>query len=200
MTRTVPTRTWVLLVAANLALASCQLHRPTTTPSRTLEPQVLEPQLAEQPGTVAKSPNASSIRLLSAESRGNIGRRVLHQQPDGELIEDPVWRWSTSPDRYLDTALRLEVASSPKLQLVDAGNVPALAAYLLAWNLESSGVTRLVGAVEFEMTGTDRVIHTQVVRGSESVSGELPGDLAEAAGRLMRRLASEGLNRIVSEQ
>ena len=190
----------LLLIAANFTLIACQLHRPATTPSRTLEPPVLEPQLAEQPGIVAKSPNALSIRLLATESRGDIGRRVLHRHPDGELIEDPVWRWSTSPDRYLDTALRLEVASSPKLRLVDASDMPALAAYLLAWNLESSGGTRLVGAVEFEMTGTDRVIHTQVVRGSESVSGELPGDLAEAAGRLMRRLASEGLNLIVSER
>jgi len=190
----------VLLIAANFAVVACQLHRPTTTPSRTLEPQVLEPQLAEQLGTVTKSPNAFSIRLLPAESRGNIGRRVLHRQPDGELIEDPVWRWSTSPDRYLDTALRLEVASSPKLRLVDASDMPALAAYLLAWNLESSGSTRLVGTVEFEMTGTDRVIHTQVARASETVSGELPGDLAAAAGRLMRRLASEGLSLVVSER
>jgi len=43
------------------------------------------------------------------------------------------------------------------------------------------------------------VIHTQIVRGSESVSGELPGDLAAAAGRLMRRLAWEGLNLTLSE-
>ena len=138
--------------------------------------------------------------MLSTESRGNIGRRVLHRQPNGELIEDPVWRWSTTPDRYLDTALRLEVASSPKLRLVDADDVPALSANLLAWNLESSGGTRLVGAVEFQTTGTDRLILTQIVRGSESVSGELPGDLAAAAGRLMRRLASEGLNLVLSER
>ena len=38
---------------------------------------------------------------------------VLYQQPSGELTEDPVWRWSSAPDRYLDTALRLELASSP---------------------------------------------------------------------------------------
>jgi hypothetical protein len=31
------------------------------------------------------------------------------------------------------------------------------------------------------VTGADRVIHTQIVRGSESVSGELPGDLAAVA-------------------
>jgi hypothetical protein len=184
---------------ASLALVACQLRRPTTTPSRVLEPQLLEPQLAEQPGTVAKNPDAASIRLLSTESHGNIGRRVLHRQPDGELTEDPVWRWSTPPDRYLDTALRLEVASNPKLRLVDAGDVPALGANLLAWNLESSGGTRLLGAVEFEVTGTDRVIRTQIVRGSESVTGELPGDLAAAAGRLMRRLASEGLRLPLSE-
>jgi hypothetical protein len=50
------------------------------------------------------------------------------------------------------------------------------------------------------MTGTDRVIHTQIVRGSESVTGELPGDLATVAGRLMRRLASEGLSLTLSER
>jgi len=190
----------VLLIAANFTLIACQLHRPATTPSRTLEPPVLEPQLAEQPGIVAKSPNALSIRLLSAESRGNIGRRLLHRQPDGELIEDPVWRWSTPPARYLDTALRQEVASSPKLRLVAASDTPAIAAYLLAWNLESSGGARLSGAVEFEITDAQRVIHTQVVHASESISGELPGDLAAAAGRLMRRLASEGLNLMLSER
>ena len=106
MTRTARTRSR-LLMFASLALVACQLHRPTTAPNRVLEPQLLEPQLAEQPRAVVKSPNAVSIRLLSTESRGNIGRRVLHRQPDGELIEDPVWRWSTTPDRYLDTALRL---------------------------------------------------------------------------------------------
>jgi hypothetical protein len=165
-----------------------------------LEPQLLQPQLTDHLGTVAKNPNAVSIRLLSTESRGNIGRRVLHRQPDGELTEDPVWRWSTPPERYLDTALRLEVASSPKLRLADADDVPALVANLLTWNLESSGGTRLVGAVEFELSGTDGVIHTQIVRGSEFVSGELPGDLAAAAGRLIRRLASEGLSLTLRER
>jgi len=200
MTRKARTRSHLLLMFASLALIACQLRRPTTAPNRILEPQLLEPQLAEQPGAVAKNPNAASIRLLSTESPGNIGRRVLHRQPGGELTEDPVWRWSTSPGRYLDTALRLEVASDPKLRLVDAGDVPALGANLLAWNLDSSGSTRLVGAVEFELTRTDRVIHTQIVRGSESVSGELPGDLAAAAGRLMRRLASEGLGLMLTER
>jgi hypothetical protein len=187
-------------MVANLVLVGCQLHRPATTPTRVLEAQLLEPQLAQDPSQVTKNPNASSIRLLSAESRGNIGRRVLHRQPDGELIEDPVWMWSTHPSRYLDTALHLEIASSPKLRLVDAEDAPALSPNLLAWDLESSGGTRLVGAVEFEVTGADRLIRTQIVRGSESVSGELPGDLAAAAGRLMRRLASEGLNLLVSER
>ena len=37
------------------------------------------------------------------------------------------------------------------------------------------------------------MVHTQVARASEPVSAELPGDLAVVAGRLLRRLASEGL-------
>ena len=193
MTRAARTGSCLLMVVANLALVACELRRPATPPSRVLEPQLLEPQLAEHPETVAKSPDAVSIRLLSTESRGNFGRRLLHRQADGELVEDPVWRWSTSPDHYLDTALRLEVASSPKLRLVDAADIPTLAANLLALSLESGG-TRLIGAVEFEMTGTNRVVHAQIVRASESVSDVLPGDLSAAAGRLMRHLASEGLS------
>jgi hypothetical protein len=200
MTPEARTRSCLLLLFASFALLGCQLRRPTTAQNRTLDPQFLEPQLTEQPGTVAKNPNAASIRLLSTESRGNIGRRVLHRQPDGELIEDPVWSWSTPPGRYLDTALRLELASSPKVRLVEGGDVPALAANLLAWNLESSEGMRLVGAAEFEITGTDGVIHAQTVRGSESVSGEVPGDLAAAAARLMRRLASGGLDVALSER
>src|SRR6185312_6707662 len=99
-------------------------------------------------------PNAISVRLLDTQARGHIGRRVLLQQPDGELTEDSVWRWSSARDRNLDTALRLEVASKPNIRLVDTGGVPVLAATLLVWNLESAGGTRLVGGVEFQITGT----------------------------------------------
>jgi hypothetical protein len=165
-----------------------------------IEPQLLEPQLAEPAKLVAKAASAIPVRLLDTQARGHIGRRVLYQQSDGELTEDSVWRWSSAPDRYLDTALRLEVASNPDIRLVDDGRAPALAATLLVWNLESAGGTRLVGAVEFQITGTDRVVRTQVARASESVSAELPGDMAAVAGRLLRRLASEGLTRVSSGQ
>ena len=178
----------------------CQLRRPKTTPSRMVEPQLLEAQLPEPATQVIKASNATPVRLLDTQARGHIGRSVLHQRPNGELTEDAVWRWSSAPDRYLDTALRLEVASSPDLRLVDTGRAPALAATLLVWDLESAGGTRLVGAVEFQVTGTDRVVHTQVVRTSEPVSAELPGDLAAAAGRLLRRLASEGVASVANER
>ena len=193
-------RTWSCLLGtiACLGGVGCQLRRPATTPTRMIEPQLLEPQLAEPAKLVAKAPNAIPVRLLDTQARGHIGRRVLYQQSDGELTEDSVWRWSSAPDRYLDTALRLEVASNPDIRLVDDGRAPALAATLLVWNLESAGGTRLVGAVEFQITGTDRVVRTQVARASESVSAELPGDMAAVAGRLLRRLASEGLTRVSS--
>jgi hypothetical protein len=195
-------RSWSCLLGtiACLGGVGCQLRRPATTPTRMIEPQLLEPQLAEPAKLVAKAANAIPVRLLDTQARGHIGRRVLYQQSDGELTEDSVWRWSSAPDRYLDTALRLEVASNPDIRLVDDGRAPALAATLLVWNLESAGGTRLVGAVEFQITGTDRVVRTQVARASESVSAELPGDMAAVAGRLLRRLASEGLTRVSSGQ
>ena len=120
---------------------------------------------------------------------------MLHQQPDGELTEDPVWRWSSAPDRYLDTALRLELASSPGLRLVDSASAPTLAATLLVWDLESAGDTRLVGAVEFRFTGPTAGPHPCV----RAASPFQPNCLAtwRAAGRLLRRLAAEGLKTIV---
>ena len=190
----------LLVTMVCLGGIGCQLRRPNTTPSRMIEPQLLEPQLPEPATQVTKAPNATSVRLLDTQARGHIGRRVLHQQPNGELTEDAIWRWSSAPDRYLDTALRLEAASSLNVRLVDTGRAPALAATLLLWDLESAGETRLVGAVEFKVIGTDRVVHTQVVRNSEPVSAELPGDLAAAAGRLLRRLASEGLACVASSR
>ena len=187
---------YVLVAIVCLGGAAClRLQRPATTPRRMLEPQLSVP--AKQ---VTKAANATPVRLLDTQALGHIGRPVLHQQPNGELTEDAVWRWSAAPDRYLDTALRLEVASSPDVLLVDTSRAPALAATLLEWDLDSKGGMRLVATVEFQVTGTDRVVHTQVVRASEPISAELPGDLAAAAGRVLRRLASEGLACVISER
>lgn len=199
MTRVSRSGVYLLFTIICLCEAAC-LRRPTTTPSHMLEPQLLEPQLPQPATQVTKAPNATPVRLLDTQARGHIGRRILHQQPNGELTEDAVWRWSSAPDRYLDTALRFELASSPDVRLVDTGRAPALAATLLIWDLHSAGETRLVGAVEFQVIGTDREVHTKVVRTSEPVSAELPGDLAAAAGRLLRRLASEGLTLVTSER
>lgn len=182
----------LLVTIACLGGMACQLRRPETIPSRMIEPLLVEPAKTGTSGA-----DAAPLRLLETQARGHIGRRVLHQQPDGELTEDAVWRWSSAPDRYLDTALRLELASGPDVRLVDAAGAPALAATLLAWYLESAGEgARLVGAVELQFTGTDRAIRTQVVRSSEPVSAALPGDLAAAAGRLLHRLASEAVTSV----
>jgi hypothetical protein len=116
------------------------------------------------------------------------------------LTQDSVWWWSSAPDRYLDTALRLEVASRADVRLVDADRAPNLAATLLVWNLESQGGARFVGVVEFQFTGTDGVLDTQVVRVSEPVATDLPGDLAAVSGRLLRRFASEGLTFVANGQ
>lgn len=183
----------IILTLVCLAGVGCQLRRPYTPPIRMIEPQLLEPPLPDPAKPVPKSTKATSVRLLDTQARGHIGRRLLHAQPNGELTEDLVWRWSSNPVTYLDTALRLEVASDPDLRLVDSDRAPALAATLLVWDLESDGGQRLVGAAEFQIMGTDRALRSHLVRASEPVSSELPGDLAVAAGRLLRHLASEGV-------
>jgi hypothetical protein len=193
MIRTLRLSAGLVGLIACLGGVACQLKRPHTTPTRMIEPELPELQVSGPDQQVTKAANAVPIRLLDTQARGHIGRKLLHQQPNGELTEDAVWRWSSAPERYLDTALRLEGASNPDVLLVDTGSASTLAATLLVWDLDSARGTHLAGAVEFQITGTDRVVHTQVVKNSEPVSGELPGDLAAASGRLLRRLASEGL-------
>ena len=188
----------VLIVCAGGT--ACQLKRPDTPAGRMIEPQLIEPQPSEPATQRTDNANAAPVRLLDTQARAHIGRRVLHQQPDGELTPDAVWWWSSAPDRYLDTALHLELASSPVWRPVESASAPVLSATLLSWQLESTGGTRLMGAVEFRFTAADRSVHTVVVRQSEPVSGELPGDLAAVAGRLLQRIAVEGLTRMARER
>jgi len=184
----------VLIVAlACLVGPACRLRRPDVTPVRVIEPQLVESVRHETTAT-----NALPIRLLDPHSRGHIGHRLIRQLPGGELTEDPVWRWSSMPDRYLDTALRLELEARPDLRLVDSGNALVLAVTLLTWQVEPADSPRLVGAIELTVTEADRIVHTHIVRRSEPVSAEMPGDLAAAAGRLLQGLASEGLTKVAA--
>ena len=75
----------LLVTIACLMGVDCQLRRPNTTPSRMIEPQVLNPGLPDPASPVTKALNAVPIRLLDTQERGHIGRRLLHEQPNGEL-------------------------------------------------------------------------------------------------------------------
>jgi ABC-type transport auxiliary lipoprotein component len=182
----------VVLAGVGAGGSACQLRRPDVIAARMIEPQLIEPT---QPPTSTTSQGngavaAVPVRLLETQARSHIGRRLLHQVPDGELVEDAVWRWSSAPSRYLDSALRIAFASSPGVQLVDSGSAEAMSVTLITWHLETADSVQLVGAVELVVTTADRVVQAHVIRGSEPVSSELPGNLAAAAGRLLQTLAS----------
>jgi len=201
MTRLHVTATAVLGLLACAGGSGCQLKRPDVVNARMIEPRLIEP---DDPATTS-SPSSSNqvnrpvgaiaVRLLETQSREHIGRRLLHQEANGEIVEDLAWRWSSAPSRYLDSALRIAFSSSPGVRLVDSGNVLAMAVTLIAWHLDATNGVRLVGAVEVVTTSTDRSVQSHVIRGSEPVSAELPGDLATAAGRLLQTLASQSLAR-----
>lgn len=182
----------VLLGTVVAAGAGCRvaMSPPDVRPARIIEPAIVE----TPPG--AKAAGSTPIRLLDTQAQANIGRRLLHKEAGGELVEDPVWMWTSAPDRYLDLALRLAVSSSPDLRLVDAGRAPALALTLIAWYVEEAdGGRRLVGAAEVTVVGTDRGVWAEIVRASEPLAAELPGDLAGAAGRLLHKLASASVEK-----
>ena len=72
---------------------------------------------------------------------------MLHREAGGELTQDPVWQWSSAPDRYLDTALRVELAANAGVRLVDSADASTVGVTLLAWHLESAGAgNQLIGA------------------------------------------------------
>ncbi len=113
MTRVTGSGLRLLVALTCLAGIACQLKRPETVPGRMIEPQLVAPQ-APPAGPGTSGATAASIRLLDTQARGHIGRRLLHQRPDGELIEDPVWRWSSAPDRGIlghGTPPRIDVES-----------------------------------------------------------------------------------------
>ena len=183
----------VLAVACLGGGCRVQLQPPDTVFIRMIEPRLVAPSV------VAVAPNATSVRLLETQGRGHIGRRLLHQQPGGEVTEDPVWLWASTPDRYLDSALRYAIASSPDLRLVDVRSAPSLAVTLVAWQIETTPSLRLVGAVEVQVTTTDQAVHSEIIRAEEPTAADLPGDLAAAAGRLLGRLATDCLSRVMHQ-
>jgi hypothetical protein len=201
MTRMQRSTMVLAVMLAGAGGSACQLKRPDVIAARMIEPQLVEPI---QPSTpAARQGNvggeALPIRLLETQSRSHIGRRLLHQAPDGELVEDAVWRWSSAPPRYLDSALRLAFASTPNVQLVDSGDAEAMSVTLITWHLETASSVQLVGAVEVVVTTADRVVQSHLIRRTEPVSSELPGNLAAAAGRLLQMLASASVERAAQQ-
>jgi hypothetical protein len=189
---------WLLACGGGLG---CQLKRPDVIPVRMIEPLLIEPAIPPAPPSSSISDHRGAdrlaVRLLDTQARDHIGRRLLHQEANGELVEDAAWRWSSAPARYLESALRIAFESTPSVRLVDSGNVAAMAVTLTAWHLESTDRVRLIGAVELVVTGSDRSVHAHVIRASEPVSTELPGDLAAASGRLLQTLASACLGHVM---
>jgi hypothetical protein len=180
----------ILAVVGPACQPQIELRRPDVLPSRMIEPQLQQPATEARP-----APDATPIRLLDTHALGQIGRRLIHQTDGGELIQDPVWRWSSMPAQYLDLALRLAAASSRDVRLVDTGGATTVGVTLIVWQLESAGSTHLVGAAELGITTPDRAVRTEIIHASEAVSPNLPGDLAAAAGRLLNTLATESLAR-----
>jgi hypothetical protein len=66
--------------------------------------------------------------------------------------------------------------------------------------MSRSRAAHSAASARLRFTRTDHVVNTQVVQASEAVSADLPGDLAAAAGRLLRRLANDGLTRAASDR
>ena len=167
-------RRWRYGMLATLAVAclggGCRvvLERPDTVPVRMIEPRLVEPSAVPADGTNAA--NATSIHLLETQGRAHIGRRVLHQQASGEVTEDPVWLWATTPDRYLDSAVRYAIESSPDIRLVDVGSAASLAVTLVVWQIEAAPSTRLVGAVEIQVTTSERAVHSEMIRAEEPIA------------------------------
>lgn len=65
---------------------------------------------------------------------------------------------------------------------------------LLVFHLESdpeSGVRRIAVVAELRVQDREHIVRTEVLEAAEPVAGEPPGNLSEASGRPLRRLAKD---------
>ena len=171
---------FVLAMACLAAGCRVRIERPDTLPTRMIEPRLVEPQ-----GMAADAPNATSVRLLETQARAHIGRRVLHQQPGGEVTEDPVWLWATTPDRYLDSAVRYAIGSSPDIRLVDVGSAASLAVTLVVWQIEAADLPASARATREAMDLTS--LAAEDLRRSLPAIRESLGQLRELARQLQEQ-------------
>jgi hypothetical protein len=181
----------MLCLLATTLLVGCapKLQRPDVPPSRTLDPPLATGAVAP----VADAADAISVYLASVQSR--VGRRLIHAGAGGEVSRDPVWSWSASPDRYLDTALHLAAAANPRLRVVERANASTLTATVLNLRIEpSADGRRLAATVEARLTAPDGTVTSRILHAEETISDDLPGNAADALARLTHRLARECLS------
>ncbi len=153
---------------------------------------MLDPRLpTEEAEPVQTAVDAIRVRLLDTQSTSAVRFSILHRSAIGELREDPIWSWSTAPDRIFDRALHLAAAADADIEIVDRSDVPAVAATLVSLHLESDvgQAPQIVGVVELRVIYSKRIVHAVVLDARGTVSAELPGNLADATGRMLNRLA-----------
>lgn len=175
----------LLILAVTLLGCGVKLQPPDRPTPRTLDVR-LPSEAAE---SVPTASDALEVRLLDTRSTLPASYAVLHRSTNGELREDAVWNWSTPPATLVDRALHLTAAADESVEIVDQAAVPRISATLVAFHLESSQGTEIVGSVDLRITDADRVVHTTVITERATVSSKMPGDLAVVAGELLERLA-----------
>ena len=95
--------------------------------------------------------------------------------------------------------MRYAIASSPDIRLVEVRSAPSLAVTLATWQVEAAPSPRLVGAIEVQLTTTDRAVHSEIIRAEEPIAADLPGDLAAAAGQLLGHIANNWCSRVMHQ-
>lgn len=180
-----------LLAVLDLGCATARLERPDTPATRIIDAAIVDPDAV----TIDDAPDAQAVRLLGTRSSDQAGYSVRHRTGAGELREDPEWSWSSRPHTYLGTALYQAAASDPGVRLVDSSEAFVLSAIFLSCYIEEApgGGQRLLASVEVRITDFDRAVTSRVLTANEPLDGPLPGNAAEAMGRIIRRLAEDAL-------
>ncbi|MDA3961364.1 MAG: ABC-type transport auxiliary lipoprotein family protein [Planctomycetota bacterium] len=119
-----------LVIVAALALSACGLIEPRNNAA----PHIGEP-VPPQLEQVAPSADARVVRIARVDAREHLRHAVLTRSQDGELIPDPVWRWSTTPDRYLAEFLPLIASSLSEVRVEETIEATELRITLTAFDL-----------------------------------------------------------------
>jgi len=180
--RTFPTALVLLL------LAGCEVvSRGDVTARRHLG---VELGLPSSTAAVKPAPGARQLRLMPVDAHRHLGTNLVQRLPGGELRDHPQWGWVIPPHKNLALVLKHRLWTDAGLDPRDHPDADRLKVILFDCSVDPAA-KQVHARATAQVTAPDGQLRYRVVAAAADWNGELPGDLAERTGEVLRKVADE---------